>query len=120
MPSLDGPYAYYSRYAVGNEHPIVARIDRTDINAWTPDGAAPASYKEILDANILAEGKEFFKLGGVEQVVCVRERVRVCVFVCVGVLVSVCVYVNSGRRCKKDIQIGRCGAGSACACMFVS
>jgi len=67
VPSLDGPYAYYSRYAVGNEHPIVARIDRTDINAWTPDGAAPASYKEILDANILAEGKEFFKLGGVEQ-----------------------------------------------------
>jgi len=55
---------------VGSEHPIVARIDRTDINAWTPDGAAPASYKEILDANILAEGKEFFKLGGVEQVVC--------------------------------------------------
>jgi len=67
VPSLDGPYAYYSRYATGNEHPIIARIDRGDVDSWSPEGTAPSSYKEILDANKLAEGKEFFKLGGVEQ-----------------------------------------------------
>ena len=65
VPSVDGPYAYYSRYAAGNEHPIVARIDRGDVNSWDPEGAPLPSYVELLDANKLAEGKEFFKLGSV-------------------------------------------------------
>ena len=67
VPVVDGPYAYYSRYQKGSEHPIVSRIDRADVGSWTPEGAAPASYKEILDANALAAGKEFFKLGAVEH-----------------------------------------------------
>jgi len=45
----------------------VSRIDRGDVDSWTAEGAGPASYREILDANKLAEGKEFFKLGGVEH-----------------------------------------------------
>ena len=63
----DGPYAYYSRYETDNEHPIVSRIARDDVETWTAEGAAPASYREVLDANKLAEGREFFKLGGVEH-----------------------------------------------------
>ena len=67
VPSVDGPYAYYSRYQEGSEHPIVARIDRADVNQWSPGGAPAASYLEILDANKLAKGQEFFKLGSVEH-----------------------------------------------------
>ena len=67
VPSADGPYAYYSRYQEGSEHPIVARIDRADVNQWSPGGAPAASYLEILDANKLAKGHEFFKLGSVEH-----------------------------------------------------
>jgi oligopeptidase B len=48
VPSVDGPYAYYSRYEEGSEHPIVSRIARADVELWSPDGALAPSYHEVL------------------------------------------------------------------------
>jgi hypothetical protein len=48
VPALDGPYAYYSRYAAGNEHPIYSRIDRDDVDKWEAQSPPPPSYLEIL------------------------------------------------------------------------
>ena len=48
VPALDGPYAYYSRYAAGNEHPIYSRVDRTDVEKWEARAPPPPSYLEIL------------------------------------------------------------------------
>jgi oligopeptidase B len=66
-----GPYAYFTRYVDGAEHPIVSRISRADFDAgrWSAAAGAapPASLESLLDANELAAGLEFFKLGGSEH-----------------------------------------------------
>ncbi len=56
VPSPDGPYAYAVRYVEGAQHPMLIRSDRDGQNETT-----------LLDANQLAEGKAYFKLGGVEH-----------------------------------------------------
>ncbi|MBU1375975.1 MAG: S9 family peptidase [Alphaproteobacteria bacterium] len=53
VPSPDGPYDYYSRYAIGAEHPIHAR---------RPRGQADGE-KVLLDEDALAKGKAFFQVG---------------------------------------------------------
>jgi oligopeptidase B len=54
VPYRDGEYFYYTRYEEGMEYPIHAR--KTE---------SPDSPEEImLDANVLAEGHEYFAIGG--------------------------------------------------------
>ena len=52
VPAVDGAYAYLRRYAAGQSHPIYARTPR--------DGG---TEEILLDANPLAEGKSFFRVG---------------------------------------------------------
>ena len=98
VPSVDGPFAYFSRYAEGNEHPLLCRISRSDFEdgrlsrallrwspqppqasdsrstlsageggRWSPEAPLVPSLETLLDANALADGQDFFKLGAVEH-----------------------------------------------------
>jgi oligopeptidase B len=53
VPAADGPYAYAARYTEGAEHPMLVR---------TPREGGPETI--LLDANQLAAGKAYFRLGG--------------------------------------------------------
>ena len=53
VPSPDGPFAYYTRYREGGQHPILCRQPR--------DGGAE---QVLLDGDALAAGKAYFQLGG--------------------------------------------------------
>lgn len=53
VPAADGPYAYSVRYAEGDQHPTIMRANR--------DGSGECV---VLDANLLASGKAYFRLGG--------------------------------------------------------
>jgi oligopeptidase B len=53
VPSPDGPFAYFTRYREGGQHPLVCRAPR--------DGG---SETLLLDGDALAAGKAFFQLGG--------------------------------------------------------
>ena len=52
VPTKDGPWAYGTRYLEGAQHPRVVRVPR--------DGG---EEQVLLDANALAEGKAYFRLG---------------------------------------------------------
>jgi oligopeptidase B len=54
VPAPDGPFAYSTRYRLGAEHPEIVRTAR--------DGGGE---RILLDANAMAAGKPYFKLGGV-------------------------------------------------------
>jgi protease II len=54
VPAPDGPYAYASRYMHGAEHPRIVRTPR--------DGG---DETVLLDADAMAAGKAYFRLGGV-------------------------------------------------------
>ena len=58
VPQPDGPFLYYSRYRHGGEHPLICRRSREN-------GATGKKTREqiMLDADALAEGKDFFDLG---------------------------------------------------------
>ncbi len=53
VPATDGPYAYSVRYTEGAEHPALVRSRR--------DGS---DERVILDVNLLAAGKAYYRLGG--------------------------------------------------------
>ncbi|OYW99377.1 MAG: S9 family peptidase, partial [Bosea sp. 32-68-6] len=53
VPQPDGPYLYYSRYRRGGEHPLICRKPRSGKGRETI----------MLDADKLADGKDFFDLG---------------------------------------------------------
>jgi oligopeptidase B len=53
VPAADGPYAYGVRYETGAEHPKLVRTAR--------DGSSEAV---LLDANAMAAGLAYFRLGG--------------------------------------------------------
>jgi oligopeptidase B len=53
VPAADGAYAYAVRYTEGAEHPMIVRNRR--------DGS---DERVVLDANALAAGKAYFRLGG--------------------------------------------------------
>ena len=52
VPSPDGPFAYYSRFAKGGQYPVICRTDR---------GGGPEAV--LLDGNREAEGKAYWDLG---------------------------------------------------------
>jgi oligopeptidase B len=54
VPSPDGPFEYYSRYAIGGEHPVHARRTRDKDDA----------EDVLLDEDALAKGKAYFHVGG--------------------------------------------------------
>jgi len=54
VPSPDGPFEYYSRYAIGAEHPVHARKPRGQVDA----------EEVLLDEDALAKGKAYFHVGG--------------------------------------------------------
>ena len=54
VPAPDGPFAYSTRYLQGAEHPQIVRSNR--------DGSGE---RVLIDANAMAAGKAYFKLGGV-------------------------------------------------------
>ncbi|MBH0237096.1 S9 family peptidase [Methylobrevis albus] len=56
VPSPDGAYAYAMRYEEGGQHPKIVR---------TPRDGGPETL--LLDADALAKGKAYFKLGGAEH-----------------------------------------------------
>ncbi len=53
VPSADGDYAYSSRFEKGGEHPMLVRTRR--------DGS---DETVLLDANAMAQGLPYFRLGG--------------------------------------------------------
>jgi oligopeptidase B len=53
VPAADGPFAYYSRYRDGGQHPVMCRVPR-----------AGGSEEVLLDGDALGAGKPFFQLGG--------------------------------------------------------
>ena len=56
VPSPDGPYAYFTRYREGGQHPLICREPR--------DGGAS---EIMLDGDALAAGKAYFRLGAAEH-----------------------------------------------------
>jgi oligopeptidase B len=56
LPQPDGPFEYYSRYAVGSQYPIYAR---------RPRGGGPEEV--LIDADALAKGKPFFNVAAAEH-----------------------------------------------------
>jgi oligopeptidase B len=52
VPALDGPFAYFTRYRDGAEHPQVCRRRGLD-----------GADEVLLDANALAQGHDYFDLG---------------------------------------------------------
>jgi oligopeptidase B len=57
VPSPDGPWDYYARYAPGAQHPVYARRPRGG-----EDGE-----QVLLDADAESRGKAFFQVGGAEH-----------------------------------------------------
>ncbi len=53
VPTPDGPYAYGSKYVTGAQHPMLTRTPR--------DGGEETI---LIDGNVEAEGKTFFRLAG--------------------------------------------------------
>ena len=56
VPSPDGPFAYASRYIEGGQHPLYVRQKR--------EGGGETI---LLDGNALAEGRAYFRIGGVSH-----------------------------------------------------
>jgi oligopeptidase B len=54
VPAPDGPYAYYTRFVIGGQHPLFCRKAR--------DGGAE---HVLLDGNVLAAPHAYFRLAGV-------------------------------------------------------
>ncbi len=73
VPRPDGPFLYYSRYGRGGEHPLICRKPRTgkddagkeDLGRDVLTSGKRGNSREqlMLDADALADGKDFFDLG---------------------------------------------------------
>ena len=57
VPSADGPFAYFTRFREGGQHPLICR---------RPAGAI-AGETVILDGDALASGKAYFQFGDARQ-----------------------------------------------------
>src|SRR4051794_12365056 len=68
VPSRIGGHWYYSRSVEGKQYGISCRCPVTDPDDWSPprlDATADVPDEQVLlDSNELAEGHEFFSLGG--------------------------------------------------------
>ncbi|QGM21206.1 prolyl oligopeptidase family serine peptidase [Spiribacter sp. 2438] len=56
VPVPDGPWAYYTRYRAGGQHPLLCRQPREG-----------GDEQILLDGDAEAEGSEYFRLGGAEH-----------------------------------------------------
>ena len=63
VPQPDGPFVYYSRYRRGGEHPLICRRPRTGQPASSEKSTGNSREQIMLDADALADGKDFFDLG---------------------------------------------------------
>ena len=63
VPQPDGPFLYYSRYRKGGEHPLICRRPRTGQPASVEKNTGNSREQIMLDADALADGKDFFDLG---------------------------------------------------------
>ena len=57
VPAVDGPYAYFTRFREGGQHPLICR---------RPAGAI-AGETILLDGDALAAGKAYFQFGDARQ-----------------------------------------------------
>ena len=64
VPSPDGAWEYYSRYALGAEHPIHARRRR----------GGPDAEEILLDEDALSKGKAFFQVGAASHSAACRKK----------------------------------------------
>ncbi|MGZ4535252.1 MAG: oligopeptidase B, partial [Nocardioidaceae bacterium] len=68
VPSRIGSYWYYGRSLEGKQYGISCRCPVADPDDWTPPkleaGTDVPDEQVLLDSNELAEGHEFFSLGG--------------------------------------------------------
>jgi len=56
VPAPDGPFEYYSRYAVGAQHPVYARRPRGE-----------TAEQVMIDVEALAQGQAFFDIAAAEH-----------------------------------------------------
>jgi len=61
LPSIDGPYAYLTRYRTGGEYPIIARKAAADIYD------ADATDEILLDGDAMGKDKAYFSFNDVEH-----------------------------------------------------
>ncbi len=61
LPSIDGPYAYLTRYRTGGEYPIIARKPASEIYN------TEAEDEILLDGDAMGEGKPYFAFNDVEH-----------------------------------------------------
>ncbi|MEL6862256.1 MAG: S9 family peptidase [Pseudomonadota bacterium] len=61
LPSVDGPYAYLSKFRTGGEYPIFARKDAADIYDQE------AEEEILLDGDEMGKGKAYFAFNTVAQ-----------------------------------------------------
>jgi oligopeptidase B len=70
VPTVKGPFAYFSRTEEGRQYGIHCRRAATDIDtgieAWPEGHLQPTEFELLLDENVLAEGHDFFSLGTFE------------------------------------------------------
>lgn len=59
LPSIDGPYAYFTRFRTGGEYPIFGRKSAADVYATEVEG------ETLIDGDKLGEGKAYFSFGEV-------------------------------------------------------
>ena len=59
LPSIDGPYAYLTKFRTGGEYPIIARKAAADI--YNPD----AEDEILLDGDEMGKGKPYFSFNDV-------------------------------------------------------
>lgn len=57
VPSTDGPFAYFTRFREGGQHPLICRRPSSAI----------AGETVLLDGDALAEGKAYFQFGDARQ-----------------------------------------------------
>ncbi len=63
VPQPDGAWLYYSRYRKGAEHPLICRRPREGHGKDKGKDKGKSREQIMLDADALAEGKDFFDLG---------------------------------------------------------
>ena len=61
LPSIDGPYAYLTRFRTGGEYPIIARKPAADIYN------IEAEDEILLDGDEMGKGKAYFSFNDVEH-----------------------------------------------------
>jgi oligopeptidase B len=70
VPRRSGDYWYYSRTEEGKQYPLVCRTPAAHADDWTPPALEPGTPVDgeqvMLDGNALAEGHDFFSLGGMD------------------------------------------------------